>query len=138
VRPAGGTRIFIELEVRRVDCRRRNKVKGERLEFLADNPLYIKRFAYYVLRRCRDSTIKDVAAELMLDWHTVKALEMQYMQAQLKRAGIVKPSMETVTFFRDPVGRPRLTFSKERPAYFPRIYRGWSSMSVSSIGWGRC
>jgi transposase len=27
----------------------------------------------------------------MLDWHTVKALEMQYMQAQLKRAGTPAP-----------------------------------------------
>jgi transposase len=87
----GDTRIVLELEVRRIDCRRCGKVKRERLDFLADNPLYTQRFAYYVGRRCRDGTIKDVAAELMLDWHTVKALEMQYMQAQLKRAGTPGP-----------------------------------------------
>ena len=87
----GDTRIFLELEVRRVDCRRCHKVKRERLDFLADNPLYTRRFAYYVGRRCHDATIKDVAAELKLDWHTVKALEMQYMQAQLKRAGTPAP-----------------------------------------------
>ena len=87
----GDTRIFLELEVRRIDCRRCGKVKRERLDFLADNPLYTKRFAYYVGRRCRDATIKDVAAELKLDWHTVKALEMQYMQAQLERAGTPAP-----------------------------------------------
>ena len=68
----GDTRIFLELEVRRIDCRRCGKVKRERLDFLADNPLYTKRFAYYVGRRCRDGAIKDVAAELGLDWHTVK------------------------------------------------------------------
>src|SRR5271163_4186779 len=62
----GDTRIFLELEVRRIDCRRCGKVKSERLDFLADNPLYTKRFAYYVGRRCRDGTIKDVAAELGL------------------------------------------------------------------------
>ena len=50
----GDTRIFLELEVRRIDCRRCGKVKRERLDFLADNPLYTKRFAYYVGRRCRD------------------------------------------------------------------------------------
>ena len=33
------------------------------------------------------TTIKDVAAELKLDWHTVKTLDQQYMEAQLKRAG---------------------------------------------------
>jgi transposase len=87
----GDTRIYLELEVRRIDCRRCGKVKRERLDFLADNPLYTKRFAYYVGRRCRDATIKDVAAELKLDWHTVKALEMQYMQAQLTGAGMLAP-----------------------------------------------
>jgi transposase len=74
-----------------VDCRRCGKVKREQLAFLADNPLYTKRFAYYVGRRCRQATIKDVAEELALDWHTVKALEMQYMQAQLSRAGTPSP-----------------------------------------------
>src|SRR5829696_919482 len=44
----GDTRIFLELEVRRVECRRCGKVKRERLDFLADNPLYTKRFAYFV------------------------------------------------------------------------------------------
>jgi transposase len=52
----GDTRIFLELEVRRIDCRRCGKVKRERLDFVADNPLYTKRFAYYVGRRCRDGT----------------------------------------------------------------------------------
>ena len=39
----GDTRIFLELEVRRIDCCRCGKVKRERLDFLADNPLYTKR-----------------------------------------------------------------------------------------------
>ena len=43
----GDTRIFLEVEVRRVECRRCGKVKQERLDFLADNPFYTKRFAYY-------------------------------------------------------------------------------------------
>ena len=69
----GDTRIFLELEVRRLDCRHCGKVKRELLDFLADNPLYTKRFAYYVGRRCRSATIKDVAAELKLDWHNPQA-----------------------------------------------------------------
>lgn len=89
----GDTRVFLELEVRRVDCRTCGKVKRERLDFLADNPLYTKRFAYFVGRRCRQSSIADVAKELALDWHTVKTLEMQYMQAQLARAGRPGPQV---------------------------------------------
>ena len=89
----GDTRIFLELEVRRLDCRNCGKVKRERLDFLADNPLYTKRFAYFVGRRCRQASIADVAKELALDWHTVKALEMQYMEAQLARAGQPSPQV---------------------------------------------
>src|SRR4026209_513410 len=89
----GDTRIFLELEVRRIDCRHCGKVKRERLEFLADNPLYTKRFAYYVGRRCRSATIKDVAAELKLDWHTVKELDKQYMEAQLAKTGKPRPKV---------------------------------------------
>jgi transposase len=84
-------RIFLEIEVRRVQCRSCGKVKRERLAFLADNPFYTKRFAHYVGRRCRQATIKDIAQELNLDWDTVKTLEKQYMQAQLARAGTPGP-----------------------------------------------
>ena len=83
----GDTRVRLELEIRRVDCRRCGKVKRERLEFLADNPFYTKRFAWYVGRRCQSATIKAVADELGLHWQTVKTLEKQYMRAQLERAG---------------------------------------------------
>ena len=64
----GGIRIFLEFEVRRINCRHCGKVKRERLDFLADNPFYTKRFAFDVGRRCRTSTIQDVAKELKLDW----------------------------------------------------------------------
>jgi len=66
-------------------------VKQEKLDWLADYPFCTKRFAFYVGRRCRDSTIRDVAEELRLDWKTVKALEMQYMREQLRRLGIPGP-----------------------------------------------
>jgi transposase len=69
------------------------KVKQERLDFLSDNPFYTKRFAWYVGRRCRSSTISDIAKELKLDWKTVKALEKQYMQEQLKRAAKPRPKV---------------------------------------------
>lgn len=74
-----------------MQCRRCGKVKRERLAFLADNPFYTKRFAHYVGRRCRSTTIKDLAKELDLDWDTVKALEKQYMRAQLAKAGMPGP-----------------------------------------------
>lgn len=61
-------------------------MKQERLPWLADNPFYTRRFAFYVGRRCREATIRGVADELHLDWKTVKGLELQYMREQLRRA----------------------------------------------------
>jgi transposase len=66
-------------------------VKRERLDWLADNPLYTKRFAFYVGRRCRESTVQAIAEELHLNWHTVKELDKQYMREQLRRAGCPAP-----------------------------------------------
>jgi transposase len=42
-------------------------------------------------RRCRSSTIKEVADELHLDWGSVKELDKQYMRAQLAKAGTPAP-----------------------------------------------
>ena len=77
----GDRRIYLAYQGRRVDCRRCQAVKNEGLEWLADNPLYTKRFAYYVGRRCRATTIRELAEELLLDWHTVKELDKQWAMA---------------------------------------------------------
>jgi len=87
----GDTRIYLELAIRRVRCFRCGTVKQEGLSWLADNPFYTKRFAFFVGRRCRVATIKDVAKETHLDWRTIKSLEMQYMREQLRRAGTPAP-----------------------------------------------
>jgi transposase len=89
--PCGDRRVYLELSIRRVDCRRCGHVKRERLDWLAGNPLYTKRFAFCVGRRCRESTIQAMAEELRLHWHTVKELDKQYMQEQLRRAGCPAP-----------------------------------------------
>jgi len=89
--PAGEFRIVLEFESRRVACPACGTVRRERLDFLADNPRFTKRFAYYVGRRCRQASIRDVAKELKLDWDTVKILETQYMRAQIARAGTPGP-----------------------------------------------
>jgi transposase len=86
-------RIYLDLEVRRVDCRQCGAVKRERLDFLVENALHTKRFALYVGRRCRSGTIRDVAAELRLDWQTVKRLEMDYMREQIRRVGTPGPKV---------------------------------------------
>lgn len=86
----------------------------ERLEFLADNPFYTKRFAYFVGRRCRQATVKDVAKELNLDWHAVKELDKQYMAAQLARAGT--PGPKVIGIDEISIGKgAELSHRRERP-----------------------
>lgn len=87
----GDTRVYLVVEFRRLACGSCGLVKQEKLAWIADNPLYTKRFAFFVGRRCRASALKDVAQELHLDWQTVKGLEMQYMREQLRRAGMPGP-----------------------------------------------
>jgi len=86
-------RVYLDVEIRRVFCRRCQKVKQEKLDWLADSPFYTKRFAFYIGRRCRDSSLRDVAKEFHLDWKTVKVLEKQYMAEQLRRAGTPGPKI---------------------------------------------
>lgn len=89
----GDTRIYLEVEIRRVFCRSCGSVKQEQLSWISNNPFYTKRFAFYVGRRCRTSTLQDVAKELTLDWKTVKELDKQYMREQLRRIGVPGPAV---------------------------------------------
>ena len=86
-------RIYLDLEIRRVDCKNCRAVKQEKLDWLAANLFYTKRFAFFVGRRCRSMTIKDVAEETRLDWKMIKALEAQYMREQVRRAGTPAPKV---------------------------------------------
>lgn len=76
-----------------MDCRRCGAVKSENLSWLGKSGFYTKRFAFYVGKRCQQTTIQEVADELNLDWKTVKAMEMDYMREKLQRAGNPRPKV---------------------------------------------
>ena len=82
--------IYLEFEIRRVSCLHCG-VKREKLDGLAHHPFYTKRFAGYVGRRCRDSTIKAIGEEL--DWKTVKILDKQDRREQLRQASCPTPQV---------------------------------------------
>lgn len=130
----GPFRIYLEFKVRRVLCRSCQAVKRERLEFLSDNPFYTKRFAFYVGRRCRNETIKDVARELHLDWDSVKTLDMQYMRAQLARAGAPGPKAIGIDEISIRKGHTyRIVVSdliRRRPIWFGGVDRSEASMQT--------
>lgn len=91
--PCGALLIYLELEVRRVACRTCGRVKQERLDWLAANPHYTRRFALYVGKQCRSSSIKEVADDLHLAWHAVKEMDKLYMREQLALAGPPEPAV---------------------------------------------
>lgn len=130
----GDTRVWLELEVRRVDCRSCGKVKIERLDFLADNPFYTKRFAWHIGRRCRQATISDVAKEFRLDWQTVKALDKQYMAEQVRRAGLPGPQVIGIDEISIRKGHSyRIVVSdllRKRPIWFGGADRSEASMAT--------
>ena len=86
----GGRSVFVEFEFRRVPCPRCG-VKRERLDWLAANPRYTRRFVVAVGRRCRTATLKDVAHEMDLHWTTVKDIDKLYRSEQLIKAGPSEP-----------------------------------------------
>ena len=108
--------------------------RQERIEWMADNPFYTKRFADFVGRKCRSMTIKDVAKELWLDWHTVKELEKEYMRKQLAKAPAPKPRVIGVDEISVKKGHEyRIIVSdleKRRPIWFGGIDRSEESMDL--------
>lgn len=45
--PCADMRVYVEFEIRRVKCTKCGKVKQEKLDWLADNPAYTKRFVFF-------------------------------------------------------------------------------------------
>ena len=127
-------RIYLAVEVRRVQCQGCRMVKQETLPWWADNPFYTKRFAFYVGRRCRSSTIQDVSKELHLNWKTVKQLEKQYMREQLRRAGAPGPKvigMDEVSIRRGHTYRIVVSdLLRRRPIWFGGRDRSEDSMDL--------
>jgi transposase len=83
-------------------------------------------------RRCRASTIKDIAQELHLNWHTVKELEKQYMREQLRRAGTPAPKVigiDEISIKKRHVYRILVSdLVRERPIWFGGKDRSEASM----------
>lgn len=109
-------------------------MKQERLDFLAHSPFYTKRFAFFVGRRCRASTIQDVARARRLNWKTVKALEMQYLRAQLERAGRPGPraiGIDEISIRQGPTYRIVVSdLERHRPIWFGGDDRSEASLDM--------
>lgn len=65
----GDRRVYLEVDLRRVDCRVCGAVKRERLAWLLDSPFCTTRFGAVIGAQCRTQTIHDVAREHLLEAH---------------------------------------------------------------------
>ena len=132
--PCGDLRIQLEFELRRVDCRQCGGVKQERLDWLAANPHYTKRFALYVGKQCRSTAIKEVADDLRLDWHAVKEMDKLYMREQLAVAGPVIPEVigiDEISVRKGHVYRIIVSdLERKQPIWFGGVDRSEESMAM--------
>jgi len=130
----GHKRVYLEFNVRRVDCWRRGAVKTEHLECLPESPSYTQRFAYFVAARCHDTPVKVVAEEVQLDWHTVKELDKLYMLEQLRHAPASNPTAIGIDEISMGHGHPyRIVVSdllEGRPIWFGSLDRSVASLDL--------
>jgi transposase len=109
-------------------------VKQERLDWLAANPHYTKRFALYVGKQCRSTSVKEVAHDLWLDWDAVKEMDKLYMREQLARAGEPRPAVigiDELSIRKGHVYRIIVSdLERERPIWFGGVDRSEASMAM--------
>ena len=109
-------------------------MKTERIDWLADNPFYTKRFGHYIGRRCEAATISDVAREFHLDWKTEKELEKQYMREKLRRAAKPNPKVvgiDEISIRKGHIYRIVVSdLEKRRPIWFGGVDRSEKSMDL--------
>lgn len=132
--PCGTLHVRLEFELRRVACHTCGGVKQEQLDWLAENPHYTRRFALYVGKQCRSTSITEVAEDLRLNWHTVKAMDQLYMQAQLDLAGTPAPAVigiDEISIRKGHVYRIIVSdLELRRPIWFGGVDRSAASMTM--------
>lgn len=115
-------------------CRHCGGVKREQLDWLSPNPRYTKRFALYVGKQCRSASIKDVATDLLLDWHTVKEMDKVYMREQLARAPEPRPGIigiDEISIRKGHVYRIVVSdLERRQPIWFGGVDRSEASMAM--------
>ncbi|HSR50989.1 MAG TPA: ISL3 family transposase [Acidobacteriota bacterium] len=91
--PIGSRRVWIVLEVPRLECKDCGVVRQAEVSFAPGQHGYTKRFARYVLELARHMTMTDVAHHLGVSWNLVKALLKEDLQRRFGR-----PSLKGLRF----------------------------------------
>lgn len=85
---AGNTPIYLELQVRRIDCPRCQAVKTESLAWLWNHGRFTKRFEEKVGRMARQMPLTEVAELNQISWDQAWRMELEYMRDMMARQSL--------------------------------------------------
>jgi transposase len=77
---AGGMRLYLEFEYRRLYCRTCRGVKQEAIPWMATSSRHTQRLEDTIGHYCRSMTVKEVADLYRMSWDQVWRLDMAYME----------------------------------------------------------
>jgi transposase len=83
--PIGNKRVFIELPVSRVECRRCGAVRQVKIAFADRRVTYTRAFERYALELSRYMTIKDVAEHLGISWDVIKGIQKRHLKRKFAK-----------------------------------------------------
>jgi transposase len=78
--PVGSKKVYVDLEVQRVNCKRCRHIRQVNLGFADPRFSYTRAFERYALELSRHMTILDVARHLHISWDVVKDIEKRYLK----------------------------------------------------------
>jgi transposase len=82
---SGNAPIYLEFEIRRVNCPRCKAVKTETLSWLWEHGRFTKRFEEKVGRMARQMPLTEVATLNQISWHQAWRMELAYMRDLIQR-----------------------------------------------------
>jgi len=88
--PIGKRRVFLELPVQRVKCRRCGALAQVDVRFAAERRTYTFQFEHYALDLTRSMTIKDVALHLGVSWDVIKDIQKRNLKRRFSRPRLDK------------------------------------------------
>jgi transposase len=83
--PIGLKRVFLDLEVQRVECRSCGKVRQAKLGFADPRFSYSHAFERYALDLSKHMTIQDVARHLGISWDVIKDIQKRDLTKRFSR-----------------------------------------------------
>jgi transposase len=88
--PIGLKKVFLDLEVQRVSCRRCEQVRQVDLGFADPRVSYSRAFARYALDLSKHMTIQDVARHLGISWDVIKDIQKEDLTRRFSKPCLKK------------------------------------------------